>query len=81
VGVAAFALDTQMQFDVIAMSTSYWQIADGTTQEVTEALTLRLSRDLLDAIDQRRREAADFPTRPEMICRALVEWLELTKKG
>ena len=47
----------------------------------TEALTLRLSRDLIDAIDQRRREAADLPTRPEMIRRALVEWLELTKKG
>jgi hypothetical protein len=46
----------------------------------TEALTLRLSRELIDAIDQRRREADDLPTRPEMIRRALVEWLNLTRK-
>lgn len=42
----------------------------------TEALTLRLSRDLIDAIDDRRRLERDLPTRPEMIRRALVEWLE-----
>lgn len=44
----------------------------------TEALTVRLSRDLIDAIDDRRRLKKDLPTRPEMIRRALVEWLELT---
>lgn len=46
----------------------------------TEALTLRLSRDLIEAIDDRRRLERDLPTRPEMIRRALVEWLE-SKKG
>ncbi|MGO4909937.1 ribbon-helix-helix protein, CopG family [Pseudorhodobacter sp. W20_MBD10_FR17] len=46
----------------------------------TEALTLRLPRELIEAIDDRRRATADLPTRPEMIRRALIEWLELTKK-
>ncbi len=44
----------------------------------TEALTLRLPRELIEAIDDRRRIEADLPTRPEMIRRALVLWLELT---
>lgn len=45
----------------------------------TEALTLRLSRDLIQAIDDRRRFEPDLPTRPEMIRRALVQWLDMTK--
>ena len=44
----------------------------------TEALTLRLPRELIEALDDRRRIEADLPTRPEMIRRALVQWLELT---
>lgn len=44
----------------------------------TEALTLRLPRSLIEAIDDRRRVETDLPTRPEMIRRALVEWLEMT---
>lgn len=46
----------------------------------TEALTVRLPRDLIEALDDRRRVESDLPTRPEMIRRALVEWLELTAK-
>ena len=46
----------------------------------TQALTLRLSRSLIDAIDDRRRLEADLPTRPEMIRRALVQWLESEEK-
>lgn len=46
----------------------------------TEALTLRLSRSLIDAIDDRRRLESDLPTRPEMIRRALVQWLESEQK-
>ena len=42
----------------------------------TEAITLRLPRDLIDAIDDQRRLEQDLPTRPEMIRRALIEWLE-----
>lgn len=44
----------------------------------TEALTLRLPRELIDAIDNRRRLEPDLPTRPEMIRRALIDWLEKT---
>jgi metal-responsive CopG/Arc/MetJ family transcriptional regulator len=44
----------------------------------TEAVNLRLPRDLIDAIDDRRRLEQDLPTRPEMIRRALIQWLDLT---
>lgn len=44
----------------------------------TEPLTLRLPRELIEAIDDRRRLEPDLPTRPEMIRRALVQWLEMT---
>lgn len=44
----------------------------------TEALTLRLSREMIAAIDDRRRLEVDLPTRPEMIRRALTQWLETT---
>ncbi|MBG21817.1 MAG: hypothetical protein CML31_18070 [Rhizobiales bacterium] len=44
----------------------------------TEALTLRLPRELIEAIDDRRRKEADLPTRPEMVRRALVQWLAMT---
>lgn len=41
----------------------------------TEALTLRLSRDMIDALDNQRRLEADLPTRPEMIRRLLAKCL------
>ena len=44
----------------------------------TEEINLRLPRELIEALDDRRRIEADLPTRPEMIRRALVQWLELT---
>ena len=44
----------------------------------SEAINLRLPRDLIEAIDDRRRIEPDLPTRPEMIRRALVQWLDLT---
>ena len=37
----------------------------------SEAITLRLSRDMIEAIDDRRRSEPDLPTRPEMIRRLL----------
>ena len=40
----------------------------------TEALTLRLSKDMLKIIDDARREEEDLPTRPEMIRRVLESW-------
>jgi Arc/MetJ-type ribon-helix-helix transcriptional regulator len=42
----------------------------------TEAINLRLPREMIEAIDARRRQEADLPTRPEMIRRALLRWLE-----
>lgn len=47
----------------------------------TEAVNLRLPRDLIDALDDRRRMEKDLPTRPEMIRRALTQWLEMTDGG
>ena len=44
----------------------------------TEALTVRLPREIIEALDDRRRLEKDLPTRPEMIRRALVQWLEMT---
>ncbi|WP_323716415.1 ribbon-helix-helix protein, CopG family [Paracoccus aminovorans] len=44
----------------------------------SEAINLRLPRELIEAIDDRRRLESDLPTRPEMIRRALVQWLEMT---
>lgn len=44
----------------------------------TEALTVRLPRNMIEAIDDRRRAEPDLPTRPEMIRRALYEWLMTT---
>ena len=45
----------------------------------SEPVTLRLPRELIEAIDNRRRLEQDLPTRPEMIRRALVQWLALTE--
>jgi Arc/MetJ-type ribon-helix-helix transcriptional regulator len=47
----------------------------------TEAINLRLPREMIEAIDARRRLEADLPTRPEMIRRALLQWLELPENS
>lgn len=47
----------------------------------TEALTVRVSRDMIEAIDNRRREEPDLPTRPEMIRRMLMVALDLNEDG
>ncbi|WP_081874880.1 ribbon-helix-helix protein, CopG family [Thioclava atlantica] len=46
----------------------------------TEAVNLRLSREMLQAIDERRRLESDLPTRPEMIRRALAQWLAASEE-
>lgn len=46
----------------------------GRPRTETEALTLRLSKDMLKIIDNARREEEDLPTRPEMIRRVLETW-------
>ncbi len=42
----------------------------------TSAVTLRLHADMLQALDDVRRDEADLPTRPEMIRRIIADWLE-----
>ncbi|NHQ75682.1 ribbon-helix-helix protein, CopG family [Roseovarius gahaiensis] len=42
----------------------------------TKAVTLRLSNEMLEALDSERRNQKDIPTRPEMIRRILADWLE-----
>jgi len=41
----------------------------------TEAVTLRLPREMIETLDERRRLEPDLPTRPEMIRRLLVDTL------
>lgn len=41
----------------------------------SEPVNLRLPREMVEALDDLRRVEADLPTRPEMIRRALQEWL------
>lgn len=42
----------------------------------TEAITLRLAREMIEQIDDVRRREGDIPTRPEMIRRILQFWIE-----
>lgn len=47
----------------------------------TEQVTLRLSKDVVQTLDQLRKLEADLPTRPEMIRRILQLWLEQNGHG
>jgi metal-responsive CopG/Arc/MetJ family transcriptional regulator len=40
----------------------------------TEAVTVRLPRELITALDDARRYEPDMPTRQEIIRRVLLEW-------
>jgi len=42
----------------------------------TEAVTIRMDRTLLRAIDDYRRIQEDLPSRPEVVRRVMAEWLE-----
>ncbi|WP_439150552.1 ribbon-helix-helix domain-containing protein [Sulfitobacter sp.] len=42
----------------------------------TEALTLRLGKEMIEALDALRRDQPDIPTRPEMIRRILHAWID-----
>ncbi len=46
----------------------------------TSAVTLRLHADMLQAVDDVRRDEVDLPTRPEMIRRIIADWLEQKSK-
>lgn len=42
----------------------------------TEAVNLRLPREIIDAIEEYRRKQRDIPTRPEAIRQMLQSWLQ-----
>lgn len=44
----------------------------------TEPVMIRMSQDMIRAIDDRRREEPDLPTRPEMIRRLLADALQMS---
>lgn len=46
----------------------------------TEPVTVRMERELLQAIDNYRRAAEDLPSRPEVVRRVMQEWLEARKR-
>ncbi|RJL15839.1 hypothetical protein [Paracoccus siganidrum] len=46
----------------------------------TEAITLRLPREMIQALDDRRREESDLPTRPEMLRRLLADVLQVSDR-
>lgn len=48
----------------------------GRPKTETAAVTLRLHVDMIQAIDDMRRNETDVPTRPEMIRRILADWLD-----
>lgn len=41
----------------------------------TEATTLRLPREMIEALDDLRRKEPDIPSRPEMVRRILAKYL------
>lgn len=47
----------------------------------TEAMTLRLTRDMLTDIDQLRKQEDNPPTRPEMVRRILAQHLDQHRIG
>lgn len=53
----------------------------GRPQVDTEPVTIRMSRDMIKAIDDYRRTQEDLPTRPEVIRRVLAAWLETVEAG
>jgi metal-responsive CopG/Arc/MetJ family transcriptional regulator len=42
----------------------------------TDAITVRVSREVIEALDAFRKDEADLPTRPEGIRRMLIEALK-----
>ncbi|WP_083331412.1 MULTISPECIES: ribbon-helix-helix protein, CopG family [Brucella] len=47
----------------------------GRPQVDTEAVNLRLPRELVEALDSARKAESDLPNRPEAIRRILSQWL------
>ncbi|MBL4917590.1 ribbon-helix-helix protein, CopG family [Tabrizicola sp. DMG-N-6] len=47
----------------------------------TEPVTLRLPRQMIETLDDLRRQEKDIPSRPEMIRRILVSHLKIDDEG
>ena len=47
----------------------------------TEGVMVKLPREMIDQLDNLRREQKDIPTRPEMIRRIMQEWFERSEKS
>lgn len=47
----------------------------------TAPITLRLPREMIELLDNRRRDEPDLPTRPEMIRRILADVLNLEEES
>jgi len=47
---------------------------------VSEGVLVRLPDDILSKLDEFRRSEDDIPTRPEMIRRILLSWIEQNSK-
>jgi hypothetical protein len=45
----------------------------------TSPLNIRMDREMIRAIDDYRRQQEDLPTRPEVVRRVMIEWLEKQK--
>ena len=52
----------------------------GRPRTETEAVTLRLPKNVVAQLDEFRRSEDDIPTRPEMIRRILQSWIEQNAK-
>lgn len=59
------------------MSKTQKQSKGGRPPVDTEAVTLRLPRDMIEAVEAFRREQPKIPTRPEAIRIVLRDWLEV----
>ncbi|MEI4486694.1 ribbon-helix-helix domain-containing protein [Frigidibacter sp. MR17.14] len=47
----------------------------------TEGVTVRFDRATLEKIDAIRRQQEDLPSRPEVVRRAVADWLERNPPG
>lgn len=47
----------------------------------TEPVMIRMTRDMIRAIDEYRRTQEDLPTRPEVIRRVVADWLDSLNKA
>ncbi|WP_417273787.1 ribbon-helix-helix protein, CopG family [Celeribacter halophilus] len=47
----------------------------------TSPVNIRMDREMIRAIDNYRRQQEDLPTRPEVVRRVMMEWLEKQKQN